>query len=196
MIFHWHTQCPLGRHREKPMKNFIKHILTNMIFGLTLLHTQQFDIMNANQTDKVAMSSQYTVTKNGIEQFSLNALSHPFVVTTGDTLYVGRQQNTTSVDTREMIPAHSALQQNFPNPFNNSTVIRYSVDEQSDISLKIYDMTGKEISTLVNESKQAGTFSIGFANTNIASGTYFYRLIAKNAVGKATVETKKMIVMK
>jgi len=157
-----------------------------------LIHAQQFDIMNANQTDKVAMSSQYTVTKNGIEQFMMNALSHPFVVTTGDTLYVGRQQNTTSaVNENEMIPVRPSLQQNFPNPFNNSTVIRYSVDQQSDVSLTVYDLTGKEISTLVNESKQAGTFSIGFANTNIASGTYFYRLIAKSADGKATVETKK-----
>ncbi len=178
------------------MKNLIKHILTNAIFGIALLYAQQFDLMNVNQTDKVAMSSQYTVTKNGIEQFTINALSQPFIVTTGDTLYVGRQLNSTSVQEHGMIPERSSLQQNFPNPFNNSTVIRYSVNQQSDVSLKVYDMTGKEISTLVNESKQAGTFSIGFANTNIASGTYFYRLIAKNAEGKATVETKKMIVMK
>jgi hypothetical protein len=178
------------------MKNLIKHILANSIFGMALIHAQQFDIMNVNQTDKVAMSSQYTVTKNGIEQFTLNALSHPFAITTGDTLYVGRQSNSTSVEDREMIPTRSSLQQNFPNPFNNSTVIRYSIDQQSDVSIKVYDIAGKEISTLVNESKQAGTFSIGFANTNIASGTYFYRLIAKSANGKATVETKKMIVMK
>lgn len=161
------------------------------------MHAQQFDIMNINQsTDKVAMSSQYTVTRKGIEQFTINALSSPFVVTTGDTLFVGRQQNSTSVENRELVPLNSSLQQNFPNPFNNSTVIRYSVAQHSDVSIKVYDITGREISTLVNEVKQAGTFSIGFSNNTIASGTYFYRLIAKNIDGKTTVETKKMIVMK
>jgi len=187
---------PLREAQSLTMKNLIKHILINTVFGLALIYAQQFDIMNVNLTDKVAMSSHYTITKNGIEQFLVSALAHPFAITTGDTLYVGRQQNTTSVEERSVVPEKSSLQQNFPNPFNNSTVIRYSVDRQSDVSITVYDMTGKEISTLVNESKQAGTFSIGFSNTNIASGTYFYRLIAKSAEGKATVETKKMIVMK
>jgi hypothetical protein len=187
---------PLRVAQSEAMKNLIKHILTNTILGLALIHAQQFDIMNVNKTDKVAMSSHYTLTKNGIEQFTLNALSQPFVVTTGDTLYVGRQVNTTSVIKDEMMPTRPSLHQNFPNPFNNSTVIRYAINQQSDVSIKVYDMTGKEISTLVNESKQAGTFSVGFSNTNIASGTYFYRLIAKDANGQAVVETKKMIVMK
>lgn len=178
------------------MKKLIKYIFLNTLLGMALIHAQQFDIMKVNQTDKVAMSSHYTVTKNGIEQFLATALTQPFAITTGDTLYVGRQQNTTSVEERSLIPEHSSLQQNFPNPFNNSTVIRYSVDKLSEVTIKVYDISGREISTLVNESKQPGTFSIGFANTNIASGTYFYRLIAKNAEGKATVETKKMIVMK
>ncbi len=94
------------------------------------------------------------------------------------------------------MPASSALQQNYPNPFNNSTVIRFSVGEMSDVSIKVYDMTGREITTLVNGTKQSGTFSVGFENTNISSGTYIYRMIARNGSGKTTVETKKMIVMK
>lgn len=187
---------PFSVAQSEAMKKLIKHIITNTVFGLALIHAQQFDIMNVNQTDKVAMSSHYTVTRNGIEQFLATALGQPFAITTGDTLYVGRQQNTTSVHDQSMIPEVSSLQQNFPNPFNNSTIIRYSINQQSEVTIKVYDMAGREISTLVNETKQAGTFSIGFANTNIASGTYFYRLIAKSAEGKATVETKKMIVMK
>lgn len=90
----------------------------------------------------------------------------------------------------------SSLQQNYPNPFNNATVIRFSVNELSEVTITVYDMTGREVTTLVNGTKQNGTFSVGFSNTNISSGTYVYRMTARSITGKTTVESKKMIVMK
>lgn len=142
------------------------------------------------------MSSHYKVTRNGVEQYAVNNVSHPFSVVTGDTLFVGKQSNTTNVNEQSSIPTISSLQQNFPNPFNNSTVIRYTIEQQSDVTIKVYDISGREVATLVNESKQPGTFSIGFENKSIASGTYLYRLMSRNAEGRSVVETKKMIVMK
>ncbi len=178
------------------MKNFFLNIIAATLLTVTMLSAQSFDLMNVNQSQKVAMSSYYKVMQHGVEQYSQNNVSHPFSVLKGDTLFVGKQSNTTPVNEQSAIPTISALQQNFPNPFNNSTVIRYTVEQQSDVTIKVFDISGREVVTLVNESKQPGMFSVGFANNNIASGTYLYRMISKNSEGKSVVETKKMTVMK
>ena len=178
------------------MKKLLTHIVKILILSTTVLNAQSFDLMTAGKSNKVAASAHFAVTKNGIEEFIASTPSHPFIVITGDTLHIEKITNTTSVQSREITPTQSSLQQNFPNPFNNSTVIRYSLEKESDVTITVYDVAGREIKTLVNESKQSGTFSVGFSNQAIASGTYFYRLIAKNKDGNVSVETKKMIVMK
>ncbi len=83
------------------------------------------------------------------------------------------------------------LNQNFPNPFNNSTVIKYSVPQISFVTLKVYDVLGNEIATLVNEEKNVGTYEITWTAENLPSGIYFYRLQAGNFV-----ETKKMVLLR
>ncbi len=83
------------------------------------------------------------------------------------------------------------LQQNFPNPFNPITQIRFSLAEQSQVTLKVYNILGKEITTLVNEVKGAGVHEISFDGSGLSSGVYFYTLQA----GKST-QTRKMILMK
>ncbi|MBT8378419.1 MAG: T9SS type A sorting domain-containing protein [Ignavibacteria bacterium] len=91
----------------------------------------------------------------------------------------------------EQIPTVIALNQNYPNPFNPATIIKYSIPGRSFISLKIYDVLGNEISTIVNEEKPAGSYEIEFAATNLPSGVYFYQLKAGDFI-----ETKKMVLMK
>ncbi len=81
--------------------------------------------------------------------------------------------------------------QNFPNPFNPSTTIYYSIPELSFVTLKVYDVLGNEIVTLVNEEKSIGTHTIEFDATALPSGIYFYRIQAGSFV-----ETKKMVLMK
>ncbi len=83
------------------------------------------------------------------------------------------------------------LEQNYPNPFNPSTSIRYQVSSSSNISLKVYDILGKEIATLINEEKPAGNYEVNFNAAGLSSGVYFYKLHAGSLV-----ETKKMILMK
>lgn len=178
------------------MKNFFLYLTHATIAINSLLFSQGFDLMNVQPSDKIASSAQYTITKNGIEQFHTNSTTRPFSIVTGETLVVAKEQTVSSVVDGGSMVSTSSLQQNFPNPFNNATVIRYSVNEASDVNIKIFDVTGREVSTLVNEPKQSGVFSVGFSNTNIASGTYIYRMITRNSSGKTTVETKKMIVMK
>ncbi len=91
------------------------------------------------------------------------------------------------------------LNQNYPNPFNPVTAINYSIKEGGLVSLKIYNVLGKEIKTLVNEEKPAGTYEINFDASQLPSGIYFYKLqagIPSAGSGQGFVETKKMILLK
>ena len=83
------------------------------------------------------------------------------------------------------------LYQNYPNPFNPSTTISWQLPVSSWQTLKVYDLLGNEIATLVNEFKPAGSYEVKFDASALSSGTYFYRLQA----GKY-VETKKLILLK
>ena len=78
------------------------------------------------------------------------------------------------------IPKDFVLHQNYPNPFNPSTTIKYAVPKTSLVSIKIYDLTGQEVASLVNEMKEVGTYEIKFDAHNLASGIYIYRMIADN----------------
>ena len=90
-----------------------------------------------------------------------------------------------------LVPASFELKQNYPNPFNPSTTIEYSIPKVANVTLKIFDVLGKEVATLVNESKSAGTYIINWNASNYSSGLYFYRINA----GSFT-ETKKMFLVK
>lgn len=87
------------------------------------------------------------------------------------------------------VPKDFVLHQNYPNPFNPSTTIKYAVPKASFVTIKIYDLTGQEVASLVNEVKEAGTYEIKFDAKNLASGVYLYRMISDNfsAVKKLNV---------
>jgi hypothetical protein len=89
------------------------------------------------------------------------------------------------------IPAKFAMQQNYPNPFNPSTRIEYTIPEESFVELKVYDIVGNELTTLVNEYQPAGTFRTEFNAANLSSGIY----IAKLTAGSFT-RTMKMTLLK
>jgi hypothetical protein len=89
------------------------------------------------------------------------------------------------------VPAEFVLSQNFPNPFNPSTRLNYFVPNESFVSIKVYDFLGREVTTLVNETKSTGSYEIVFEASNLPSGTYFYTLTAENYSS-----TKKMILLK
>jgi uncharacterized repeat protein (TIGR01451 family) len=84
--------------------------------------------------------------------------------------------NTTSVETGGSRPAEFSLAQNFPNPFNPSTVIEFSVAAKEKVSLKVFDMLGQEVAELVNEELEPGNYHAAFNAVNLSSGVYFYRL--------------------
>ncbi len=88
-------------------------------------------------------------------------------------------------------PKEYNLFQNYPNPFNPSTVISYQLAAGNQVSIKVYDLLGREVATLVNEKKPAGTFEVEFDGSNFSSGVYFYSLKAGDFL-----QTKKLILLK
>lgn len=90
------------------------------------------------------------------------------------------------------VPAKFELKQNYPNPFNPSTSIVYSIPRNSMVLLKVYDVTGREVQTLVNENQTAGVYRADLKALNMASGVYFYILEADGM----RIDSKKMILVK
>jgi hypothetical protein len=84
-----------------------------------------------------------------------------------------------------------ALHQNYPNPFNPTTNIQFTIVNRQLASVKVYDVLGREVATLVNEVKEPGTYTVQFSGSGLASGVYFYRLTAGQYI-----ECRKMVVMK
>lgn len=101
----------------------------------------------------------------------------------------------TNIESEENLPFEFSLSQNYPNPFNSNTVIGYQLSVSGNVVLKVYDVLGNEVATLVNEYKSAGTYQVEFnpasGNRNLVSGIYFYQLKAGNYF-----ETKKMILLR
>jgi hypothetical protein len=83
------------------------------------------------------------------------------------------------------------LDQNYPNPFNPSTIIKYAISSKQYASLKVYDVLGNVIATLVNEEKAAGSYDVEFSSTRLTSGIFFYEPQA----GSLAV-TKKMVLLR
>jgi hypothetical protein len=96
-----------------------------------------------------------------------------------------------SVLDREELPISFALLQNYPNPFNPSTSINYQLPTQSHVTLKVFDLLGREVATLVNGVEEPGFKSVQWNATNFASGAYFYGLDA----GSFTT-VKKLLLLK
>ncbi|MBX7042539.1 MAG: hypothetical protein K1X85_06515 [Ignavibacteria bacterium] len=92
-------------------------------------------------------------------------------------------------------PVKFDLSQNYPNPFNPSTKINYDIPVDSKVSIKLFDISGREVATLVNEIKTAGYYTLSFNGVNLASGMYFYRIVAEGN-GSGFSETKKMTLIK
>ncbi|TAK56124.1 MAG: T9SS type A sorting domain-containing protein [Bacteroidetes bacterium] len=122
---------------------------------------------------------------------------------TADTLYLYTKKGfsmfdtirvfgvTTGIGDNPQLPNGYSLEQNYPNPFNPSTVIRYSLPVANHVLLKIYDILGREIATLVNETKPAGSYNVTWDASGLPSGIYFYRMQAGSFI-----QNKKLLLIK
>ena len=94
-------------------------------------------------------------------------------------------------EVNESKPTDYSLSQNFPNPFNPTTTINYAIKTAGLVNLKVYDMLGTEVASLVNESQEAGSYSVDFNASGLPSGIYFYTLTSGSYM-----DTKKLILLK
>ena len=96
-----------------------------------------------------------------------------------------------AIDNPNNLPAHYSLAQNYPNPFNPVTSIEFTISQNEFVTLNIYDVTGRNVSTVVNNSLNAGNYKISFDAVSLTSGIYFYELRAGSFIS-----TKKMMLLK
>ena len=127
--------------------------------------------------------------------FSALAINEPYLWILRDFMgnaYFRPLTNITKVENENLtLPEGFSLHQNFPNPFNPGTKIIYSVPQSSKIIIKVFDVLGNEIETLVNEEKSVGTYELNWNAANLPSGVYLYQLKAGSYL-----QTKKMILLK
>ena len=102
-----------------------------------------------------------------------------------------QEETSTSTPAEGDLPREIALNQNYPNPFNPATQISYDLPESADVRLEVYNVQGQRVATLINSTQNAGTHSVTFDASRLASGVYLYRLQAGN-----TVMTRKMMLVK
>ena len=97
----------------------------------------------------------------------------------------------TGIENISVAPTTYSLSQNYPNPFNPNTKIQFSITKEAFVTLKVYDMLGREVETLVNGEKGSGTYEVSFDASTLSSGVYFYTINAKDFN-----KVKKMILLR
>ena len=176
--FYANMECDLSGHGEGELYLGFIDVTTDATGNATftanfLLETiassvdsLEFQFVTATATDSV----------NNTSEFSICVAAMVTLVEEGST---------------ETTPVEFNLHQNYPNPFNPSTIIYYALPEKANVELRVYDILGSEIATLVNEEKPAGNYEIEFDGSKLSSGIYFYRLQAGSFV-----VTKKMVLLR
>jgi len=105
--------------------------------------------------------------------------------------YVGNDPSIGITQENELVPSKYTLSQNYPNPFNPSTLISFGIPKSENVSLKVYDALGREVSNLLNSNLKAGNYKVDFNGSNLTSGIYFYKLTAGSVI-----MSKKMLLVK
>ena len=105
------------------------------------------------------------------------------------------QTSSTSLDLNALIPSSFGLEQNYPNPFNPITTIIYDVPSLSILTLKVFDMLGREVATLADGVKPPGKYTVAFDGNKLSSGFYFYRLQARSLTGQQLFSSSKKIIL-
>ena len=186
---------------EAPYKNWVKVDLTSSNIDASNNFVVEFPIGDAYPTTNRVMITYYQSSSAHHSYFYQSSSgSWVYYSVSGKSGYIFlnliRAYVSFLTDVKQVVeltPASFRLEQNYPNPFNPSTNISYQLPTSSHVTLKVYDMLGQEVATLVDEFQTAGTHNSQFSimNSQLSSGVYFYTIKAGNYF-----ETKKMILMK
>jgi len=173
----------VGKATKIPLANFVKS-RTNI--SLINFQTLDLDCKPELIGDTLAITVQkpgnYLMKGTGLWESNIVSVSPDYKINV----------ISTSIDnTNSHIPVTFELFQNYPNPFNPSTIINFSIPKTSHIIIRVFDIVGREVVTLMNEEKLPGSYNINFNGSNLPSGIYFYSLLA----GSYT-QTKKMVLIR
>lgn len=179
--------------------SYINAYLESFYFnGSDTIWTSQFNIQQTTEKDFV-LNYQFDTTKyqQGYHLYYRIAAVDKGIVP--DTFYSPQsgyyklfwKDSTTSVSPVDFLPSEYSLSQNFPNPFNPSSRIVFTIPERNFVSLKVFDLLGSEIISLVNEELDAGRYEVDFSGDNLSSGVYIYQIRAGSFI-----DTKKMILLR
>jgi hypothetical protein len=150
---------------------------------------------NMPLTGPATVGGTLTLTSGNLDNSVYQVTVSGSIVKTGGT--TSRNPVMTSVEeANSSAPNRFTLNQNYPNPFNPSTAISYQLSAKSFVSLRIFDVLGREVAVLVNGQKPAGTHTVAWNALNVPSGVYVCRLEARTTSGDSYVETRKMLLTK
>ncbi|MCL5020243.1 MAG: dockerin type I domain-containing protein, partial [Bacteroidetes bacterium] len=146
---------------------------------------------------KVAMSGATPLAPGCMANISASLLRQDAnVKLTGDVVLNENAKQSLGEIKLAAMPTKFGLDQNYPNPFNPSTTIGYQLPASSEVSLKIYDVLGREVAVLVNRRQNAGVYKVEFDGSKFAGGVYFCRIVVHGNDGKSFVATKKLVLAK
>ena len=140
----------------------------------------------------VSENIQIGTAPQGVPSFGIDQSNELYVVDASGIIYKLLDQSVGINGNSNELPAGFSLEQNYPNPFNPVTNIFFNVGSTSEVNISVYDVRGKEIALLMNETKSAGRYSVEFNAANLPSGVYFYRMTIN---GSQSTE-KKMVLVK
>lgn len=169
----------MGANREQPIVRMIPTLAHRTLTAGNKVIFHAYDPVSLSTADNDFFPYYYWVSGD-----TLNSMYQALKWFGIETMIVG-------VNDFDLGPSSFALEQNFPNPFNPSTTIKFTVPQYSKVTLKVFDILGREVSTLINENKSAGDYVVNFDASALASGMYIYKLTA----GDFTA-AKKMMLLK
>ena len=193
---------PLNNASYSSYKNFLYPIITKSLYGQVYTYIIKSDstkLFISNFNDSTTLGNSLVQTRQSINNgVFYNNLIMIWVLYTKDSLgFTNIYGKKTLISLGSInkigndVPANYSLSQNYPNPFNQTTNIKHQITNNSFISLKVFDVAGREVITLVNENLEAGNYEIRFDTGELSSGIYFYTLTAGDYK-----KTRKMILLR
>ena len=182
-----------------------KKLILNIIFVLVLILIPTQFVRSQYQIPYSVIGSGGNLSANSEYTLYSNA-GEPFIGHSSNTShnqyegfwYLYYEDVIVTVEDDLTMPATFKLEQNYPNPFNPTTIIKFGVPERSNVVLKIYDILGSEVATLVSEEMDAGWYERSFNAVSLSSGVYIYRLeaVSTSEQSEKFINIKKMLLVK
>jgi hypothetical protein len=182
-----------------------KKLILNIIFVLVLILIPTQFVRSQYQIPYSVIGSGGNLSANSEYTLYSNA-GEPFIGHSSNTShnqyegfwYLYYEDVIVTVEDDLTMPATFKLEQNYPNPFNPTTIIKFGVPERSNVVLKIYDILGGEVATLVNEEMDAGWYERSYNAVRLSSGVYIYRLeaVSTSEQSEKFINIKKMLLVK